>query len=431
MTISELMASYCVMVNEGSGVLVNAMSSEYSYVLTARHALKEGLAANLVTDHKGQQLQVLDILLHTDEGHRASYDCGIIKVPYVPEVFQQASLVSRLLVGSQLVMVGFPATERNSPAPLKHYDGHMTSVLNSLIVFTVEGIPGTMTIAGMSGGGVYHIEGDRPYLIGVEFAMDGTGSEQQFGRVQCQGLVRFEEIIMANSCAPLVPAHLECFSRLRSSIFGFNVVDQQNVERLKAALISFADALIVQGMPAPYELMGKYENDLLLGSSRPGEVKDRELWVAYYEFLVICALLDNVGIVDDAYVQGLERKRRIIYTSDGGNWVGRLELILKAARKLLDRNGTVIVASPEQGADVLPEGFHVERVVTNIASVPNSGPLAAIDEAESELYKSFVLIHLEGIRKSCVVRGEVEYSHAEAGVAQLHLFRRKLNEFVK
>ena len=41
MTASEIMQSYCVKVNGGSGVLVNAMTREYSYVLTAAHVISE------------------------------------------------------------------------------------------------------------------------------------------------------------------------------------------------------------------------------------------------------------------------------------------------------------------------------------------------------------------------------------------------------
>ncbi|PKQ81783.1 hypothetical protein AOX56_10860 [Aeromonas sobria] len=431
MTTSEIIASYCVMVNQGSGVLVNSMSQEYSYVLTAGHVIKEDITEIVVTDHKGKNIQVLDILFHPDGTHKAKYDCGILKVAYEPSIDQKLSAISTLPPLTNLTLVGFPATERQSASPIKHYDGHITSVVDSHIILTLEGIPGKPTIKGMSGGGVYHVEGFQPYLIGIEYGMDGTGQEQQFGRVQCHGLIRFEEIIKENGSAPMVPAHLECFSRLREKIFGFNVVDQQHVARLKSALFRFADELIENGMPAPYKLMSKYETDLLIDSTRPNEVKDRELWVAYFEFLVICALLDNVGVVDDNYIQHLERRRRILYTSDGSNWVGRLEFILKAAKRLLDKDGTVIVASPEQGADLLPAGFHLDKVVRNISLVPNAGPLAPIDQAESALYKSFVLAHLEGIRKKCVVQEEWAFYETEAGVEQLSLFRNKLNEFVK
>lgn len=431
MTTSELIASYCVIVNDGSGVLVSAMSGEYSYVLTSHHVVKGNVVDNVVKDHAGNDLKILDVLFHTDEQHRREFDCSVIQVEFVPGIIQQALPASSLSHRANLTLVGFPATERNSSFPIKHYDGHMTSVVDSLIVFTIDGIPGKTTISGMSGGGVYFIDGSRPYLVGVESRMDGEDQDQQFGRVQCHGLNRFEEIIHINQKSSMAPAYLECFSRMRELIFGFNVVQQKSVTDLKTEWLKFADALVAQGMPAPYELMGKYTIDLLISPNRPSEVKDKELWVAYFEFLIICALIDNVSVINAAYINSLERRRRILYTSEGSNWVGKLELILKAARKFLDHEGTVIVVSPEQGADLLPENFHVDRVVRNIALVPSAGPLAPIDKAENSLYRSFVLTHLEGLRKHCVVRKEVEFSKIEAGVAQLHAFRKNLNEVIK
>ena len=47
-TIYEIMQSYCVRVNGGSGVLVNAMTIEYSYVLTAAHVIKDYLNMRLL-----------------------------------------------------------------------------------------------------------------------------------------------------------------------------------------------------------------------------------------------------------------------------------------------------------------------------------------------------------------------------------------------
>ncbi|HBY1597182.1 TPA: serine protease, partial [Klebsiella pneumoniae] len=73
---------------------------------------------------------------------------------------------------------------------MKVQDGHMTSVRDHLIVFTVSGTPGKDAIDGMSGGGIYHVANERPYLVGVEFGMDSINKHQQYGRVQCQGLVR-------------------------------------------------------------------------------------------------------------------------------------------------------------------------------------------------------------------------------------------------
>ena len=429
-TFSELMQSNCVMVNGGSGVLVDAMTQDYSYVLTAAHTIDEKVAGNIVTDHKGNKLEVLGVLLAPKVGDAKPLDSAILKVNHQPHVAQRYFKASSLSQQANLTLVGFPGTERKSSDPIKHWDGHSSSVVDELIVFTIDGIPGKDIIQGMSGGGVYHIADGYPYLVGVEFRMDATHQDQQHGRVQCLSLVRFDEIIAVHASAPMVPAHLECFSRMSEMIFAFNVIDQANVHHLKLELCRFADLLIASGMPPPYEIMKQYDLQLLVDATRPGDLKSRELWVAYLEFLVICALMDNVGVADANYIKRIERKRRLLYTSDGANWISRLEELLKSARKMLDKEGTVIVASPDAASSLLPPGFLLERVINNIAVVPSGGPFS-IDEVESSIYTSFKLTHLEGLRKSCVVDREFEYHDVPPGVEQLRLLRNKLDEIIK
>ncbi|WP_457907898.1 ABC-three component system protein [Rheinheimera faecalis] len=425
----EIMQSYCVRVNSGSGVLVNAMTQDYSYVLTAAHVIKD--AANYeVIDYHGNHLQVLDVLRYPkpNDTETASYDCAVLKVVYQERVAQRTMLASGLSDRANLRLVGYPKTERESTDPIKHYHGPLTSVVDELVIFTIEGGPPKATITGMSGGGIYHVQDECPFLIGVEFQMDGTGLEQQFGRVQCYSLIRFKELIQECASAPMSPDYLECFSRIKSDIFAFNVSDENNVRHLKVALDSFTDLLISKGMPPPHEVMVQYSLQLLVDSRHTSELETRELWVAYLEFLVISALMDRSATADVDYIKSIERKRRLLYTSDGTNWISRLEELLKTARTLLDENGSLIVASPHAAALPLPPKIHLEKLIENIAVVP-SNPFS-IDAAERSLYKSFKLSHLEGLRTSCVVNSEFEYQSMSSGPDQLKLFRDKLYEFI-
>lgn len=429
MTVSEIIHSYCVMVNGGSGVLVNAMTQDYSYVLTAAHVIDEVDGSIVVTDYQGRSLEVFDAFLPAKIDGSRLYDCAVLKVAYQPQIAQQSLPAAHLQPQDNITFVGCPATERGSSDPIKHWDGHMTSAVNELILLTIAGIPGLETIRGMSGGGIYHVDGGFPYLVGVEFSMDGTGHDQQFGRARCYSLFRFEELIIANNSAAMVPAFLECFSRLKNKVFEFDVITPRNVESLKVALDGFTGHLINNGMPPPYELMTRYGLSLLVDGKRPNELKARELWVAYLEFLVICALLDESGSVDSEYLTATERKRRMLYTSDGSNWIRRIEELLKVARKLLDKDGVVIVASPQATAICLPKNFSVDNIVNNIAVVPSKGPFA-VDAVEASIYKSFKLIHLEALRSRCVVLEEEKYKAVPDGVDQLRLFRDKIDEAI-
>ncbi|UYF81082.1 hypothetical protein [Acinetobacter ursingii] len=97
----------------------------------------------------------------------------------------------------------------------------------------------------------------------------------------------------------------------------------------------------------------------------------------------------------------------------------------------MDENGTLIIASPDAAARTLPPDFQLKKVIGNIALVPNQGPLAPIDEAESLIYSSFNLSHLQGLRKTCVVDIEDEYQVVATAREQLQLLKDKLNEIIK
>ena len=432
MTVSEIIQSYCVKVNGGSGVLVNAITLEYSYVLTAAHVL-DGINVHKVFDYQGNPVEVLEVLRHSEPFvlETLSNDYAILKVSFQAHVTQKVFTAEELPHRADLTLVGYPKLERTSQTPIKFYGGHMTNVNDHLIFFTIDGIPSKSEIEGMSGGGTYFHQDGLVLLTGVEFRMDASEEDQQFGRVQCHSLSKYHEIIKIHKCAPMIPAHLECFSRVREKIFAFNVIDPDNIRHLKIALENFTNSLIDNGMPPPYKILEQYGSQLLVDPLKSDELNSLELWEAYLEFLVICALMDNSGKTDDVYIEGLGRKRRLMYTSSSDNWIRRLEEFLKTARRLLDENGTLIIASPDAAARTLPPDFQLKKVIGNIALVPNQGPLAPIDEVESLIYSSFNLSHLQGLRKTCVVDIEDEYQVVATARDQLQLLKDKLNEIIK
>jgi hypothetical protein len=427
-TFSEIMQSYCVMVNGGSGVLVNAMTQEFSYVLTARHTISEEVARNIVVDHNKNAVEVLDVLIFSRESQQGALDCAILKVAYQADLSQKSWNAARLPPSANLTFVGLPATERGSTTPIKQWTGHSAGVVNQLITLALRGDPGKDVIQGMSGGGVYHIDSGYPYLVGVEFEMEASRLDHQYGRVDCYGLAQYHDLLSLNSSAPMIPPHMECFSRIRDQIFEFNADDPDNVRLLKEALLGFSDSLIASGMPPPYDIMKRYNAQLLLDVGDHSVLEARELWVAYLEFVVISAIMDETGIANSGYISGIDKKRRLLYSSDSTNWVRRLDEILKISRKLLDKDGTLVVASPQANAKPFPKGFMLESVISNIAIVP--GQPFSIDEVESEIYASYKLTHLEGLRNSCVIEKEEKYRAVAPGRNQLLELRKYLNEII-
>ncbi|QKJ66833.1 trypsin-like peptidase domain-containing protein [Deefgea piscis] len=419
----ELISTYCVMVNEASGVLVSAMSSQYSYVLTARHALKE---TNTLTDYVGNAMNVIDVHQHPD----AAFDCAIIKVDYVPNIKQTCCSASTVNHNDKLMFAGFPELSRRELEKIKHWDGEFTSITNELFIFTAEGIPSVELINGMSGGGVYYLCEGRAYLIGVECSMDGTDVLEMFGRLRCNSLRRFEDITSHFSLSPILPGYLECFSSLKDRIFEFNVVEPLNINKLKEKLLSVADLLVTNGLPAPYKLMMQYRMSLLLAHEHESAIQDSALWEAYFEFLIICAIIDNVVVIDEKYLSGLEGKRRIVYSRSEKNWLCSLADILKAAKNTLDAEGTIIVNSPQENAQISPPPSYLANIIDDISSVPTDGALLQIDNISESIYKTYAITHLKGLRNKCVIENEWDYKELPASQLLTH-FKGKYNAFVK
>ena len=417
----QIMTERSVMVNEGSGVIVNAMSNSYSYVLTAKHVLE---ANNSLKSHIGNPINVIDVHTHPD------CDCAVIQIDSLPDSEQSTWPADTLDHNAELMVAGFPKIRRNSPDKIKLQDGKITSFLDQNIILTAEGSPPQDLITGMSGGGVYYLNDGKAYLIGIEYSIDGEEEDEKYGRLKCVGLPKFEEVLSLNKLAPMIPCFLGCFSSLRESIFGFNVIDPNNVKLLQENLIKVADLLVEKNLPAPYQLLRKYRNSLLLPTEHATAVHDKELWVAYLEFIVICALIDNIDTVDDKYLQNLESKRIVLYSRANTNWLRNLMDILTVAKKTLDKGGTVFFTSAQENAKAEPPAQYLEQIIDNIAEVPSSGSFFEIDNVAEETYKTFKITHLKGLRDSCVVEKEWDYGN-EDRKKLLSRFRNNYSEIIK
>lgn len=222
----DLMTAHSVKVNNGSGVLVNGMTEEYTYVLTAKHAVLE---ENIVQKIDGSNINVKAIFKHDDE----DVDCAILIIDFQENVSQQTQYVENLPDSASLVLVGYPTLRRNTKDEVKHQNGVFVESIKNKFILSADGIPSKEITVGMSGGGIYYIDNNNPYLIGVEYEMDGADSAEHFGRLKCNTLIFYDEIIEKNKLFPLIPSFLECFSRIKDDIFKFNVVKPSNVEKLK------------------------------------------------------------------------------------------------------------------------------------------------------------------------------------------------------
>ncbi|MGY3945247.1 ABC-three component system protein [Aeromonas tecta] len=424
MTNDDLIISYAVKVNNGSGVLVSTLSLDFTYVLTAHHVINDP-DTPIIVSRNGIELTIIGTPYH-----HPVHDCSIIKVEYQNSISQHIWRGEQA-AGSRISYVGFPRSNIGSDRPHKIYIGTSNDKANQLIVCNLENSPGQESIQGMSGGGVYCIQQGHPHLWGVETRMDDEDPEARYGRIRCCSIECFDQIIEENHLTQMTPFYMQGFSNFKNDIFSFNAAKPKNIVLLREKLNEQAAWLIEKNMPAPYDLMMRYKRELLLGNKEPDStILERDLWVAYLEFSVICSILDGVDVIDMNYLSSLDRRFRFMYSCSNDNWLWKLSDLIKAAREMLDAHGTILVNTPQENASDMPGSEDIQEVLDDIASSPQYRERARIDSAFGDSLKTYAFAHLKGLRNKLVLDKHREYGEALSG-QQLIIFKGHYDRAIK
>ncbi|WP_146038484.1 MULTISPECIES: ABC-three component system protein [unclassified Pseudomonas] len=427
MNVYEKILSRAVIVNHGSGVIVQPMTSEYTYILTAKHNLPTDNAT--IRDHLWREIPNGRILRHPD----ASVDCAIIILPKQTELsftrYNGPSVPPRTVA----VTVGFPTNRRNKSDVddrFKLQDGTTSPSIRGKCVFTSEVHLDIDSVEGFSGGGLYVLSADGldAHLLGVQAAMDETTEP---GRSKCFDLTWFDSMLQSHTLPPLAPSFLQCFSRLNEQSFNFNVWEEKNVEELRIELHKLASELVASGIPAPHTILEKHHADLLVNGESEQTLFDEDLWIAYIEFLIICAIIDNTNLIDNNYLEHIEKTRRFVYLSKTDNWLRHYRAILETGKRLIGNMGTIIVASRGSSNDAIPPNSFLEanNFVDNICQ-PVGDQLGRIDSGIGGDSSALRVAHLGGLHSTCVVQKETIYRSPQAEQI-LQIFRREYNAIIK
>lgn len=406
MSVHDFLIRHAVKINEGSGVLVQSMSDEYSYVLTAKHVLA---AVNSLSMWDGTPVEPLGV-------YSLDKDCAVIKVPYVESLSLTRFRSPDVEYQALAIFAGFPGylNNTNSPAEkFRMYNGKINKVVDDYLL-TLDNLPPKALIDGASGGGVYFLIGQQPFLIGVEIEMAGP-QPQEPGVVKCYSLARFDEIVNANGFAPILPTFFECFRKLQNKTFQFDSAMPGSFNNLRRILHAKVTSMVAEGAPTPYELLDKYKDDLVVIGQSQQALYDIDLWTAFAEFLVIDMIMCGAQHFDAAHLLDLERRRRFVYSRHETNWMQDFSNILQSARKLLDDGGMLIVASKDNSSAPVPSLDMINAILENITS-----PLSDVSEDEEpridmgiemgSVPYEFAL--LGSLQRACITNNELAFRRA-------------------
>lgn len=416
----DVLHRHSVRINRGSGVLVNAMCQEYSYVLTAKHVIK-GAQPIVIYDSENKLLDPINVYEHPE------IDCALITVKYHIDIKQSIGNIGDVKHNSPLMLAGYPSVRNQN---YKAQGGTFNSRGNQEFVFITTESTSKEIIKGFSGGGVYSLQGDLWYLIGIEFRMDGEDELEHYDRLRCFSLQPFEEIIDLHVLSPMFPSFMGSFAHLADKIFDFNVINETNIAVLQEKLREVAVFMIEKNLPSPYELMQEYELELLLKDKSRNILLSESFWIAISEFLVICAVIDDNPQLSLSDIKGLEKKRRFMYFNQTENWIRNLKEILKFCKEKLDVNGVLVIDSLQSDADLHPPENFLASIIEDITSVPTDSSFFQIDDTLDDVYRSFVITHLKALHKKNVIDKEFVYE-GKSPVETLKYFKERYSETFK
>lgn len=413
---SDQIKNQTVVVGEGSGVLVPAMTTSYAYVLTVSHNVRvkredPGVLHNAedieVQMADGTSLAVLAVFGSINE------DAALLLVSGV-NVGPIAYAADSVQFEDRAWCYGYPGNRRDDGEipELRSFRCTIADIDRSGFSIETSSFASYREVVGVSGGGVYkHVDGEW-LLVGIEYSMEGREDESH-NWLKCVNVSAFEEIISGNryeetALAPLFPPFLLDFQNLLDQTFPLDAFEcQVTRQALRTILQELGRAILTPGCPSPHALMQKFGDRLLVHGSPQFRLADRKLWLSWLELFIVSLLVDGANEFDDAYVEGLRKRRLLLYSGSTEEWTRFMEDIAHSNLDGLDADGLVMISNNRDGPPSKTKSkIRVDRLVTDISRPTN--PQFDIDMPRKPAMARTV-VHLDGLHADCITRREEDY----------------------
>jgi hypothetical protein len=407
---------HTVTVCGGSGVCVQPLGEDYSYIFTAKHVLfdksKSATYLNaseiIVETHDKERITVIQRLIDSQ------HDAAILIVERRNEItlFRTIDDVAR---DQTVHLAGYPATRRDREEGsdrIREYRGVVAQTTLDKTTVKLDDTPSHEELVGVSGGGLFrNIENDI-YLCAIESKIEGNPALEYHGRVVCIPLSVFDKLLTENTleaCYPPVhPPFLECFSSVSPRAFQFNGAGSpESLQFLQNLLQETIEKLRTGGLPQPIEIFKKLNKSLLIDKTPTEDLFDIRLWISFLEFLTVASIVDSIDQVDFSYLKVSGTKRKFLFSAAKGNWLTLLRQIYFSDLRGLSSGGVIIVSTTDFRGET-PSKVTLDKVVTDISRV--SPTRFQIDSTIRNPVREFQLQHWSALLRDCVVSKEDDYA---------------------
>jgi hypothetical protein len=403
MTLDEKYQKISLMIDNGTGVLFQPMSNEYTYILTAKHNLQFKNKDNIYVDKNIEEIVLKDdsgtVLELKIEGmyHHQDLDISILKINYYEVEYFINFLTNRESDRINFNFYGYPSTRRNQDIKGRLVKLEYNNQPNTeLIVMKNTESSSQSEIVGFSGGGVFFVENEELYLLGIERKMDDESTREESNTsVNITPILKFFEIVdfYGNDELPLLlPPYLDSFANFLDESFPldnmiFNKNDVQSVlrqcirEKIKVLPSDFLTRNTIN----------------VIKSNINDNVNNKTLWIMYLEFLVFCKIVKEYEFNITSIEEVLSDFKFVFGKSK--EWTQLIPDVFKSDLSSLLSGGTIFVGCD---GDCNPRRTEIlTDSLINIDRRPNREEMN-IDEGITNPFKELKVKHIRDIQGKIV-----------------------------
>jgi len=416
----DIIRKNTVVIDDGSGVILQPMTQEYSYVVTAKHVIqndKDDVSKGFKSQNDIKIYTTADTkIAPVDFYYHNDFDLAILKVEYMGSDILIKHNTCQF--DERLQLWGFPkfsANHRNKEKPRKDwiesYAATVCSVSSDKLECKADDNVEISGLEGFSGGGLFDIAGNQIYLAAIEYRVHNP--DAYVNRICSVPIQNLQKILDENNLLPICPPYLSFLSELTSEAFqSLSFFNPQTKEKLANLFNQLSKNKIEQASFTPYSLINKNKEFINELNNESKSIENKELWVAFLEFLQVYELLDQQFKWNEEFVNYLTKNFKFLYFIDE-SWKNKLkDIVLFDCGDLVNEGYLILIQNGSEIPDK-PDQLNQYRDPENLPPFIANGidDLDSIAHIHSKRSKNISILHMAKLNKFSLSDREADFEN--------------------
>jgi hypothetical protein len=406
----DIIRKNTVVVDDGSGVILQPMTQEYSYVVTAKHVIqndkddaskgfKSVETINIFTIND-TQLTAIELTQHP------SLDLALIKIKYYHSDVQLFD--NELYQNDRIELWGFPkyAIKHRNPSYsrsewLECYQGGIVTVADKLIESSSDENLEVTGVVGFSGGGQWVIRHNKAFLCAIEYQV--SKPDEYVNRINAVPVRYIQQLIGNENWQPVKPPYFANFEELEREVFqSLDFLNQDNKNKFRCTLAQSSVGKAKTNEFSPVLLLEKMNSFINSLNQEPSSLDNKCIWISVLEFLQVHELLSPQIKWNGEFIDYLSGQYKFLYLGSE-SWKQKLKSIVLFDCDNLKQDGILMLIQDQDNHNLPNEPDYLSKYLdpTNLLpsisnSITDENSIARIGSNQS---KQLSIIHMKKLHQ--------------------------------